>query len=84
MVVPGWNPKGYLNNATHHVRWPSMTVRKHWVALCWLWAGVSYAEALDSTTGLIKDEGWQLVAAHCGGCHSLQLVTAIEAMKKFG
>lgn len=24
---------------------------------------------------LVKDDGWQLVSAHCSGCHSLQLVT---------
>jgi mono/diheme cytochrome c family protein len=40
-----------------------------------LWVGVGYANSVDETTGLIKDQGWQMVAAHCGGCHSLQLVT---------
>ena len=32
--------------------------------------------AVDEQTGLIKEGAWQLVAAHCGGCHSLQLVTS--------
>ena len=32
--------------------------------------------AVDEQTGLIKKGAWQLVAAHCGGCHSLQLVTS--------
>lgn len=59
-----------------------MTVHKFWIALCGFWSGVSCAEALDDTTGLIKDEGWQLVAAHCGGCHSLQLVTGNRGDKK--
>ena len=33
------------------------------------------ADIVDERTGLIKDGAWQLVAAHCGNCHSLQLVT---------
>ena len=32
--------------------------------------------AVDEQTGLIKKGAWQLVVAHCGGCHSLQLVTS--------
>ena len=32
--------------------------------------------AVDEQTGLIKKGAWQLVAAHCGSCHSLQLVTS--------
>ncbi len=34
------------------------------------------ADSLDERTGLIKDDGWQLVRAHCGGCHSHKLVTS--------
>ena len=30
----------------------------------------------DPNTGLIIAEGWELAAAHCGGCHSHALVTA--------
>jgi len=28
----------------------------------------------DPATGLIKAEGWEMVQAHCSGCHSLNLV----------
>lgn len=34
---------------------------------------------VDAETGLIKDDGWELVRVHCGACHSLQLVTAQRA-----
>lgn len=34
---------------------------------------------LDEQTGLIIDPGWELVRAHCGGCHSHQLVTSQRA-----
>ena len=30
----------------------------------------------DPATGLIIDEHWELVRAHCGACHSYRLVTA--------
>jgi len=33
------------------------------------------ADTIDETTGLIVGPGWELVRAHCGGCHSHQLVT---------
>ncbi len=29
----------------------------------------------DPATGLVMDENWQIVAAHCGACHSTRLVT---------
>jgi mono/diheme cytochrome c family protein len=29
----------------------------------------------DPASGLYKDTGWELVAAHCGGCHSTRLVS---------
>ena len=38
-------------------------------SLLWLASGTT------SAADLIKDQGWQLVTAHCSGCHSLQLVT---------
>jgi mono/diheme cytochrome c family protein len=38
-------------------------------SLLWLASGTAFA------ADLIKDQGWQLVTAHCSGCHSLQLVT---------
>jgi hypothetical protein len=37
------------------------------------------AESLDEQTGLIKDDGWELVRIHCGGCHSHKLVTSQRA-----
>ncbi len=37
------------------------------------------AEDVDETTGLIIDDGWQLVRIHCGGCHSHALVTGQRA-----
>ena len=32
--------------------------------------------AVDPDSGLAIAPGWQMVRAHCGACHSLQLVTA--------
>lgn len=29
----------------------------------------------DPASGLVMDENWQIVAAHCGACHSTRLVT---------
>ena len=47
------------------------------LALTFLLSGAAAsAEETDSATGLIMAEGWQLAAAHCGGCHSHRLVTA--------
>ena len=37
------------------------------------------AEETDKTTGLVIDDGWQLVRIHCGGCHSHALVTGQRA-----
>jgi hypothetical protein len=45
-------------------------------ALC-ISSGLSAAAAaVDNSTGLIKDDGWESVAIHCGSCHSLKLVTS--------
>ncbi len=33
----------------------------------------------DAASGLIKNPGWELVRAHCGGCHSHALVTSQRA-----
>lgn len=30
---------------------------------------------VDAASGLVMAEGWEQVRAHCGGCHSLDLVT---------
>ena len=29
----------------------------------------------DPASGLVMDDNWQIVAAHCGACHSTRLVT---------
>ncbi|MFQ5982423.1 MAG: hypothetical protein ACE5KS_03520 [Woeseiaceae bacterium] len=42
----------------------------------------SAAPALDAESGLIIDEGWELVRAHCGGCHSHRIVTQQRADRR--
>ena len=37
----------------------------------------------DPNTGLTLAPGWELAAAHCGGCHSHQLVTAQRGDRDF-
>lgn len=37
------------------------------------------AQDLDESTGLVIAPGWELVAAHCGACHSHRLVTTQRA-----
>lgn len=37
------------------------------------------AGSVDEQTGLIVDDGWELVRAHCGGCHSHRIVTSQKA-----
>ena len=39
--------------------------------------------AVDPATGLIVAPGWELVAAHCGACHSHALVTAQRGDAEF-
>jgi hypothetical protein len=39
----------------------------------------SAAEWVDEQTGLIVDSGWELVRAHCGGCHSHKIITSQKA-----
>ena len=41
------------------------------------------AEAVDPTTGLIMAPGWEMVRAHCGACHSYQLVIAQRGDRDF-
>jgi hypothetical protein len=48
------------------------------IAVCLLLPTAQAAE-VDEHTGLIKSPGWELVRAHCGGCHSHKLVTAQRA-----
>ena len=40
------------------------------------------ATEIDPETGLRIGPGWQTVAAHCGVCHSLDLVTAQRADRR--
>lgn len=37
------------------------------------------ADEIDPATGLVKAPGSELVRIHCGGCHSLKLVTGQRA-----
>jgi hypothetical protein len=41
--------------------------------------GSAAAQEVDETTGLRIGPGWELVRAHCGGCHSHKIVTAQRA-----
>ncbi|MFK7956060.1 MAG: hypothetical protein AB8B96_08195 [Lysobacterales bacterium] len=40
-------------------------------------------EVLGDTGGLKKAPHWELVRAHCGGCHSLNLVTSQRGDRAF-
>lgn len=42
-----------------------------------------HGEERDPATGLILAPGWELVAAHCGACHSHALVTAQRGDAEF-
>jgi hypothetical protein len=46
-------------------------------------AGAASSEELDPATGLVMAQGWQLAAAHCGGCHSHRLVTSQRGDAEF-
>ena len=48
---------------------------RHWLLLACCLPLWSEAAEIDTTTGLVKNPGWELVRAHCGGCHSHALVT---------
>jgi hypothetical protein len=37
--------------------------------------GIAAAQEVDEATGLRIGPGWELVRAHCGGCHSHKIVT---------
>lgn len=49
--------------------------------LCLLPPGAIGADT-DAATGLIRTPGWELVRAHCGGCHSHALVTQQRADRR--
>ncbi len=44
-----------------------------------LLARLAAGESVDAATGLAIKPGWELVRAHCGGCHSHKLVTSQRA-----
>lgn len=41
------------------------------------------AAETDPNTGLLIADGWEMAAAHCGGCHSHALVTAQRGDAEF-
>ena len=49
-------------------------MRRAWLLACCLPLAAD-ATDIDVATGLVKNPGWELVRAHCGGCHSHALVT---------
>jgi len=46
------------------------------IALLYASAGVAATPTVDEASGLIQADGWELVRAHCGACHSYKLITA--------
>ena len=52
-----------------------MTIRAVGVVTVLLFSAGANAGETDETTGLVIAPGWELVRAHCGGCHSHRLVT---------
>jgi mono/diheme cytochrome c family protein len=51
-------------------------LRRCVAVLLLLFPGLLVAQQLDPRSGLVVAPGWELVLAHCGACHSHQLVTA--------
>ncbi len=49
------------------------------LAVALLLPASTLAVETDEVSGLIKNPGWEQVRAHCGGCHSLALVTQQRA-----
>ena len=43
--------------------------------LCGAVAFAQEPREIDAASGLYKDDGWELVFANCGACHSTKLVT---------
>ena len=56
-----------------------MRVGCYLIALTIVSLSAAAEEGIDESSGLKIDDGWQLVRAHCGGCHSHKLVTAQRA-----
>ncbi len=53
------------------------------LSLLTLLLSVSLGVEKDLASGLNKAPNWQLVQAHCGACHSLQLVTSQRGDRQF-
>jgi hypothetical protein len=51
-----------------------------WVVVA---AAVAGAAERDPVTGLLVAPGWESVRAHCGACHSYQLVTSQRGDAQF-
>lgn len=49
------------------------------VLLVTLGIATAQAATVDEASGLVIAPGWELVRAHCGGCHSHVLVTGQRA-----
>lgn len=49
------------------------------VMLVTLGIATAQAATVDEASGLVIAPGWELVRAHCGGCHSHALVTGQRA-----
>ena len=47
--------------------------------IIFLLTSMAAGETVDAETGLAVNPGWELVRAHCGGCHSHKLVTRQRA-----
>ena len=47
-----------------------------WALLISLAVTPAVAAQQDPKTGLALEDGWELVKAHCGACHSYRLVTS--------
>ncbi len=56
-----------------------------WLTAAWLFAPTAIAAEpeLDANSGLVIAPGWEMAAAHCGGCHSYALVTAQRGDAEF-
>lgn len=49
------------------------------ILLLWCLPFVAVGADTDAASGLIKNPGWELVRAHCGGCHSHAVITQQRA-----
>jgi hypothetical protein len=56
-----------------------MAHRRVFAFLIVLAGGGAAAQDVDVATGLRIAPGWELVRAHCGGCHSHKIVTSQSA-----